>query len=125
MADLIERREYTPKKFYAGEFPVVNETGTAGGAIALHDLVMSSDGILHSPERHRFELHASGRITEILLHSGKIAEDHDVVVVVHWEMSAVKKLDHQIVFLLRKLSFLLCHRPQSPHAFSDPFGDRV
>lgn len=43
MADLIERREYTPKKFYAGEFPVVNETGTAGGAIALHDLVMSSD----------------------------------------------------------------------------------
>ena len=43
MADLIERREYTPKKFYAGEFPAVPETGTAGGAIALHDLVMSSD----------------------------------------------------------------------------------
>ena len=43
MANLIERREYTPKRFFAGEFPVVNETGTAGGAIALHDLVMSSD----------------------------------------------------------------------------------
>lgn len=43
MAELIERREYTPKRFFAGEFPVVNETGTAGGAIALHDLVMSSD----------------------------------------------------------------------------------
>lgn len=43
MADLIERREFNPKKFYAGEFPVVTETGTAGGAIALHDLVMSSD----------------------------------------------------------------------------------
>ena len=43
MADLVERREYTPKKFYAGEFPAVPETGTAGGAIALHDLVMSSD----------------------------------------------------------------------------------
>ena len=43
MADLIERREYTPKKFYAGEFPAVPETGTAGGAIALYDLVMSSD----------------------------------------------------------------------------------
>jgi len=43
VADLIERREYTPKKFYAGEFPAVPETGTAGGAIALHDLVMSSD----------------------------------------------------------------------------------
>lgn len=43
MANLIERREYTPKRFYAGEFPVVTETGTAGGTIALHDLVMSSD----------------------------------------------------------------------------------
>ena len=43
MADLIERREYTPKKFSAGEFPAVPETGTAGGAIALYDLVMSSD----------------------------------------------------------------------------------
>lgn len=43
MANLIERREYTPKRFYAGEFPVVTETGTAGGAIALYDLVMSSD----------------------------------------------------------------------------------
>ena len=43
MAELIERREYTPKRFYAGEFPVVTETGTAGGAIALYDLVMSSD----------------------------------------------------------------------------------
>jgi len=43
VADLIERREYTPKKFYAGEFPAVPETGTAGGAIALYDLVMSSD----------------------------------------------------------------------------------
>lgn len=43
MANLIERREYAPKRFYAGEFPVVTETGTAGEAIALHDLVMSSD----------------------------------------------------------------------------------
>ena len=43
MADLIERRSYEPKRFYAGEFPVVTETGTAGEAIALHDLVMSSD----------------------------------------------------------------------------------
>jgi len=43
VADLIERREFNPTKFYAGEFPVVTETGTAGGAIALHDLVMSSD----------------------------------------------------------------------------------
>ena len=43
MANLIERREYTPKRFYAGEFPVVTETGTAGEAIALHDLVMSSE----------------------------------------------------------------------------------
>lgn len=43
MASLIERRSYEPKKFYAGEFPVVTETGTAGGAIALHDLVMSSE----------------------------------------------------------------------------------
>ena len=43
MADLIERRSYEPKRFYVGEFPVVTETGTAGEAIALHDLVMSSD----------------------------------------------------------------------------------
>ena len=43
MAELIERWECTPKRFYAGEFPAVPETGTAGGAIALHDLVMSSD----------------------------------------------------------------------------------
>ena len=43
MADLIERRSYEPKRFYAGECPVVTETGTAGEAIALHDLVMSSD----------------------------------------------------------------------------------
>lgn len=44
MANLIERREYVPKRFYAGEFPVVTDTGTAGGAIALHDLVMESEG---------------------------------------------------------------------------------
>ena len=43
MAELIERRNYEPKKFYAGEFPVVTETGTAGGKIALHDLVMTSE----------------------------------------------------------------------------------
>ncbi len=43
MADLIERRSYEPKRFYAGEFPVVTETGTAGEAIALHDLVMSGE----------------------------------------------------------------------------------
>ena len=47
MAELIERREYTPKRFYAGEFPAVPETGTAGGAIALHDLVMSSDPVVY------------------------------------------------------------------------------
>lgn len=39
MADMIERREYSPKKFYAGEFPVVTETGTAGEAIAQYDLI--------------------------------------------------------------------------------------
>lgn len=43
MADLIERRSYEPKRFYAGEFPVVTETDTAGEPIALHDLVMSSE----------------------------------------------------------------------------------
>ncbi len=43
MANLVETRTYTPRKFYAGEFPVVTETGTAGGKIALHDLVMSSE----------------------------------------------------------------------------------
>ena len=43
MAELIERRNYEPKKFYTGEFPVVTETGTAGGKIALHDLVMTSE----------------------------------------------------------------------------------
>ena len=43
MTELIERRNYEPKKFYAGEFPVVTETGTAGGKIALHDLVLTSE----------------------------------------------------------------------------------
>lgn len=30
----IENREYGPKNFFAGEFPTVTETGTAGAAVA-------------------------------------------------------------------------------------------
>lgn len=30
----IENREYEPKNFFAGEFPTVTETGTAGAAVA-------------------------------------------------------------------------------------------
>lgn len=41
MASLVEQREFTPKKFWAGEFPVVTDTGTAGEAISQYDLIMS------------------------------------------------------------------------------------
>lgn len=41
MANLVEKRNFTPQKFYAGEFPVVTETGTAGAVIAQHDMIMS------------------------------------------------------------------------------------
>lgn len=47
MASLIERRSYEPKRFYAGEFPVVTETGTAGEAIAQYDLIgPGTDGLI-------------------------------------------------------------------------------
>lgn len=42
MANLVEKLgEYAPKRFFAGEFPVVRDTGTAGEAIAQYDLVMT------------------------------------------------------------------------------------
>ena len=41
MANLVEKREFTPKKFYAGEFPVVTDTGTAGKKVAQYDMIMS------------------------------------------------------------------------------------
>lgn len=44
MANLVEKRSYTPQRFYAGEFPVVTETGTAGAAIKQYDLIMSVAG---------------------------------------------------------------------------------
>lgn len=46
MADLVKNRSYTPTKFWAGEFPVVTDTGTAEEAIGKYDLVMtgSADG---------------------------------------------------------------------------------
>lgn len=41
MANLVEKLgEYSPKKFFAGEFPVVREIGTAGEAISQYDLIM-------------------------------------------------------------------------------------
>ena len=41
MANLVEKRSFTPQKFYAGEFPVVRDTGTAGAAIAQYDMIMT------------------------------------------------------------------------------------
>ena len=41
MANLVEKREFTPKKFYAGEFPVVTDTRTAGKKVAQYDMIMS------------------------------------------------------------------------------------
>lgn len=41
MASLVEKRSFTPQKFYAGEFPVVRDTGTAGAAIAQYDMIMA------------------------------------------------------------------------------------
>ena len=64
------------------------------------------NGILHGPERHSLELHANRRVTEILLQSGEVAEDHDIVKIIHWEASVTEEVDHQIVVLLRKLPFL-------------------
>lgn len=40
MANLVEKRSYTPQQFYAGEFPVVTETGTAGAKIKQYDMIM-------------------------------------------------------------------------------------
>ena len=41
MSNLVETRSCTPQKFYAGEFPVVRDTGTAGAAIAQYDMIMT------------------------------------------------------------------------------------
>lgn len=41
MANLVENRSFSPKKFFAGEFPVVRETGMAGKAIAQYDMIMA------------------------------------------------------------------------------------
>lgn len=41
MANLVEKRSFTPQKFYAGEFPVVRDTGAAGAAIAQYDMIMT------------------------------------------------------------------------------------
>lgn len=75
------------------------------------------NGILHGSERHSLELHASRRIAEILLHSGEIPENHNIVEIIHREPPVAEKVNHQIVVLLRKLSFLLCHRTQRPHVY--------
>lgn len=41
MANLASKATFTPQKFYAGDFPVVTDTGTAGGTIAKYDMIMS------------------------------------------------------------------------------------
>lgn len=41
MANLVEKRSFTPRKFFAGEFPVVRDTGIAGAEIAQYDMIMS------------------------------------------------------------------------------------
>lgn len=41
MAELVERLgEYSPKMVFAGEFPMLTDTGTAGEAVAQWDIVM-------------------------------------------------------------------------------------
>lgn len=41
----VEEREYTPKNFFAGEFPTVTETGVAKAKIAEHTpVVIGEDG---------------------------------------------------------------------------------
>ena len=40
----VETRSTEPKNFFAGDFPVVPETGTAGAAIAKHIPVTVNDG---------------------------------------------------------------------------------
>ena len=41
MSNLVENRIYSPAKFWAGEFPVVTESGKAAAAISQYDLIMS------------------------------------------------------------------------------------
>lgn len=41
MSNLVENRIYSPAKFWAGEFPVVTESGQAAAAISQYDLIMS------------------------------------------------------------------------------------
>ena len=41
MADLVERLgEYSPKMVFAGEFPMLTDTGTAGEAVNQWDIIM-------------------------------------------------------------------------------------
>lgn len=42
MANLVDRCEFAPKRFWAGEFPVVTDTGTAGEAISQYDMIMTA-----------------------------------------------------------------------------------
>lgn len=48
MGDLaVETRSFEPKNFFAGDFPTLTETGTAGAAIAAHTpLILNEDGDL-------------------------------------------------------------------------------
>lgn len=86
---------------------------------------LPENGTLHGSERHCLERHPSGRVTKILLDSGEIAEDHDVVKIIHWEMFTAEIINDHIVVLLRKLPFLLGHRTQGSHARSVPFSDKA
>ena len=74
------------------------------------------NGVLHGPERHSFEVHPHWGGTDVLLHSGEITKDHDIIELVHRETPVAEEVDHQVVVLLRKVPFFLCHRPQSPHS---------
>lgn len=61
----VETRNTTPKNFFAGEFPTVTETGTAGAAIAEYTPVTTN---------------ADGKIVPIAAASGDTAATTDAVI---------------------------------------------
>ena len=62
-------------------------------------LTLPKNGILHSPERHSLERYSGRRIAEILLHSGEITKDYDVIKIIHRETFAAKVINDHIVVL--------------------------
>lgn len=64
--------EYRPKNFYAGTFPIVTETGTAGGNISEMDIVAAKGGKIYSVHDESVTGLTANMIVGIAAHSALV-----------------------------------------------------